>query len=173
MAYNSKYEEDDRNHAPYHSDEYSDDFSDEDEDYEEDHEIKYLYDNDDDAVYLDDSIVRTEWKLLKLGEARLRISNEGHIQFLDISMFYISKGYRENGTPYRYINIEVFNRDMRQYYIHDLVWRAFNQEDPPHGWEVRHANHTPMDENHCYENRLQYLDIYQKTVCTEYKIEKI
>lgn len=167
-----KYEEDERQ-IPYHSDDYSDDPSEEDEDYDEEDLDTDFYEKDEDALYEDDTIIPVEWKLLKLGDARLRISNEGKIQFLEMSMFYVTSGHRDTGTPFRYIDVEVFKGDMRRYYVHDLVWRTFNLENPPVGWVVRHANHTPTDCNHCYENHLQYLDIYPDTVCTEYNIEKI
>ena len=166
-----KYDEDDRQ-IPYHSDEFSDELSsEEDEDYDDDLETDPL--EHEDEMYRNEDIIPVEWKLLKLGDSRLRISNEGKIHFLDISMFYVTAGNRETGTPYRYVDVQVFKGEIRRYYVHDLVWRTFHQENPPPGWVVRHANHTPTDTDHCYENHLQYLDIYQDTVCTEYNIEKI
>lgn len=169
------YDEDDRYPHHYHDTEDKD--TEEEEDYEEEEyledEDNKLLEEDTDGLYYDDTIIPTEWKLLKMGDTRIRISNEGKIHYLDIHLFYVSSGLRETGTPYRFVQIEVAKGDIRKYYVHDLVWRAFHMEDPPEGWEVRHMNHVPMEENHCYSNHLQYLDIFRKEVCTEYEIAKI
>ena len=168
------YDDDDRCPHPYQDAEHRDteeETEEEDEDYLEDDGGRLDIDASD--VFYDATKIPTQWKLLKLGDARLRISNEGKIYIFDVSPFYVTSGFRETGTPYRSVQIEVFKGDIRKYYVHDLVWRVFNMEDPPTGWEVRHMIHTPTDENHCYENHIQYLDIYPRDVCTEYQIEKI
>jgi hypothetical protein len=170
------YDDDDRYPHHYQDGDHRDteeEDTEEDEDYLEEEDDIGRQEPDSDELYYDDTIIPTEWKLLKLGDARIRISNEGKIHYLDLSPFYVTSGLRETGTPYRFIQLEVFKGDIRKYYVHDLVWRAFNMEDPPEGWEVRHMNHVPMEENHCYENHLQYLDIFPKNVCTEYQIAKI
>jgi len=66
-----------------------------------------------DEMYRNEDIIPVEWKLLKLGDSRLRISNEGKIHFLDISMFYVTAGNRETGTPYRYVDVQVFKGEIR------------------------------------------------------------
>lgn len=122
----------------------------------------------------DETIVYTDWRTIKLGQTQLRVSNTGKVQYPDISIFMITNGLKEHGTPYRFVNVELYKGDEPQkYYVHDLVWRAFHEEDPARGFKVGHHNNTPFDDENCYSNELQYLDIYHHTICTKYKIKNI
>ena len=108
-----------------------------------------------DDTIRDDSIVFTRWELFRLNGQTLRISNTGKVQYPEISMFHIVKGVKYEGTPYRYVNV-----GDKKFYVHELVWRAFNKTEPPPNYEVRHTNDTPLDNENCYLNELQYVDLY-------------
>lgn len=133
---------------------------------EQEEDIQYTYDED----IVDDTIVYTQWKLINFGDVNIRVSNTGKVQYTDLSMFMITSGFKEEGTPYRYVFIKMPNGEVNKFYVHDLIWRAFHEEDPSPGWEVRHINETPMDEENCYLNEVRYLDIYENKVCKNYKI---
>jgi hypothetical protein len=146
-------------------------YSNEEEDYESSDSEEQTTQIDESIV--DDRIIYTAWRMIKLGDVTLRVSNTGKVQYTDVSMFMITKGLREEGTPYRFVHVETSNGDMQKFYVHDLIWRAFNEEDPIAGWEVRHLNETPMDDENCYLNELRYLDLFEDKVCKHYKIQNI
>lgn len=149
-------------HEEYYSDYYtetsSSTYETEEEDYyPDDFEEEEPISTIDETVY-DDTIVYTEWRLIKIGDTTLRLSNTGKVQYTDISIFHITKGVKEPGTPYRYVLIE-----NKKYYLHQLIWQAFYREEVPPGYEVRHDN-APFDEEGCYSNELRYLDIFEDTI---------
>lgn len=162
--------DEDRNDTYVEDDYYQDSDELEQEDsYEEEEDELYT---EEENIFGDDCVPKREWSILKLGDLKIRVSNEGIITYLD-NIFFSTKGYRDQGTPFRYVSLEVFKGDFRKYYVHDLVWRAFNYEDPPIGWAVRHSNNTPLDDDKCYENHLDYLDVYYNDVDTEFKMFKM
>lgn len=126
------------------------------------------YEDPDDLIYKDETLVRFEWKPLTIGETTLQVSNTGAIQYPD-SIFNITYGNPVSGTPYRCVAIKVAKNHYRNYYIHDLVWMAFNG-DIPNGWEVGHKEriHDETQFNHYYKNDLEYLDIYTNIVSREF-----
>jgi hypothetical protein len=168
-------DEDDRaNYIVSHSDDDHDhDYGeDTDDDYDDLYDTSSKYHQEDPLFEGAELSPPAEWRLLKIGKNKLRVSSEGKIHFIDVNQFYITPGVRQEGTPYRYVNIELDNYDVRKFYVHDLVWRAFNYDDPPEGWEVRHSNDTPVEEK-CYLNHIDYLDIYRSDVHTKYELRKM
>lgn len=111
---------------------------------------------------------RCEWRDVKVGDVYFKVSSEGKVMF---SRFNVTYGFREAGTPYRFINIEISPSNYRRYYVHDIVWRAFNGNTVPIGWEVRHFDYTPMDSGGCYINCIDYLDVYEKIISRDIQLE--
>jgi hypothetical protein len=114
-----------------------------------------------DFIFDKELLENIEWRMIKIGDNNLRISSSGKIQYMDISIFYITSGNRYPGTPYRYIDIKVSKNDIKRFFVHDLVWRVFNHT-PEEEWEIRHSNYTPLDKDNCYINSLNYLEVYKK-----------
>lgn len=148
---------------------YSDNSQEEDDDeyYEEDEEEEYENLVDDNYEY-DPIPPRAEWRDVRIGRSTFKVSSEGKVMF---GTFNVTYGFREAGLPYRFVSIEFAPHDYRRYYVHDLVWRAFNGQGVPHGWEVRHLDYTPTDSSGCYYNNVEYLDVYEKTVERDVELE--
>lgn len=145
------------------------------EEFYEDEEINHRYipedDPDNDNFIFDESLLdNTEWRMIKIGNTNIRISSTGKVQYMDISIFYVTYGNIYPGTPYRYIEIEIYPNDIRKLFVHDLVWRVFNHSIEDGKWEVRHSKYTPFDENNCYSNSIEYLEVYKKDeIYSDYK----
>jgi hypothetical protein len=76
------------------------------------------------------------WAVVRIGATTLEISTEGHVK--QSGLFQpASYGSPHPGTPYRVYTVYLGSGRREQYYVHDLVHKAF-VGDPPHGWEVRH-----------------------------------
>lgn len=165
------YDDNERGGYGYNSDESEDDcyYDDliENYDFEEDYfEDEYIPPNITDKYPMPIAApipsARAEWKNVKIGNTAMWISNEGKIYFVDIHQYYITDGFREIGTPYRYVDIEFGKDDYQRCYVHDIVWKTFKSEPIPDGWEVRHYDLSEMDEMKCYINHVDYLELYKK-----------
>jgi hypothetical protein len=103
------------------------------------------------------------WKQLRIGEAIIEVSSNGQIKpfgaELRIGYPLATDGIQLPGTPYRIYTVEVSQRDVRRYFVHDLVYYAFNGP-PPDGYEVRHIAQYANKPRKVYSNRLGVLDIY-------------
>lgn len=140
---------------------YSEYSEDEDDEYDEVYEEEECENVVDDNYEYYPLPPRAEWRDVKIGESAFKVSSEGKIMF---SRFNVTNGFRDTGMPYRFVNIKFGPEEYRRYYVHDIVWRAFNGCGVPNGWEVRHFDYTPHDTYGCYYNNLEYLDVYEKTV---------
>lgn len=100
--------------------------------------------------------------ILRIGISELVISSDGYIRKLE-DVFSSSKGFVLPGTPYRTYPVEIQKNEIEEYYVHDLIWRAFHG-DPPEGWEVRHNYWETKKNNENYSNALADLEIYPSTV---------
>ena len=118
----------------------------------------YDYDHDNDKLFDNNSIKTTEYAILNIGITNLVISNQGKIRNLD-NVYSTSMGFTLIGTPYRTFPVKVEKNKIEEYFVHDLVWRAFHG-DPPHGWEVRHAYVETKRGNEFYNNALEFLELY-------------
>lgn len=163
------YDEDDYynyDYSDYYTESEESTYESEDEHNSEDFE-ENLPENTIDETIVDDTIVYTEWKMIHIDNTTLRVSNTGKVQYTDVSIFLITKGLKEPGTPYRFVFI-----NGNKYYVHDLIWRAFNEQDPAPGFEVRHEN-APLDDEGCYLNELRYIDIFENNIQTRYRLATI
>jgi len=116
------------------------------------------YEDPDDLIYKDEDFVPTQWTTLYFNKGSIRVSNKGHVNCSN-SVFESTEGIHVSGTPYRMVRVEIDDNIYRNYYIHELVWVAFN-DDVPYGWEVGHK----VREGDIYSNELSNLDIYKTVV---------
>lgn len=120
--------------------------------------------------YFSDDVVSPplQWRTLDLGEAHLLVSDEGDVRYVDsrgadLQTFFCTKGNRHKATPYRYVDVCTAREVINRYYVHDLVWMAFTEEDIPRGWKIRHHASTPLDEQGCLLNHLDFLDLVRSS----------
>ena len=141
-------------------------------DYDENDETYgYLDSSDDEDEYinsLDNIPFITEiWKQLRIKQGSeyyiCHVSNRGRVKphttsFIDA---IASDGYQLRGSPYM-----VTRLGTQDYYIHELVWRAFMGPIRP-GYQIRHKTHYV---NKCkkktYNNRVECLEEYINTLGT-------
>lgn len=105
----------------------------------------------DPLVFADVLASAPEWKQIRLGTDVIQVSSHGDVRKSG-AIFQNSNGWIVPGTPYRSFMVYYGPGDTREYYIHDIVWRAFNG-DPPPGWRVVHKAHG------CYNNNIENLTI--------------
>lgn len=162
----SKYYEDDE--LPVDED-YHDEFYDSEEN-------SSYYDSDNDSCYIqnNDSItcelsaikrVEVQWRNLKIGNTTIQVSSNGFIKPSNSLFEGTTSGFIVPGTPYRTFTVKYDNDDHREYYVHELVWKAFN-DTIPEGWIVRHKpEYTSFHKsNKPYSNALCNLNIYENTI---------
>jgi hypothetical protein len=108
------------------------------------------------------------WAPLEVGKVELLVSSTGAVRLKDSAFWNVHYGIVVPGTPYRSVTLRhVYDDEPRAYYIHELVWRAF-EGDIANGWFVGHK----MDEwRHLgsageVSNALHALELYEKRVTT-------
>ena len=126
--------------------------------------------------FTDESVQSTastnKWAPLRLGEARISVSSLGAIRIPPAPFQMVDYGIPYIGTPMRTVRIEVAPKEFYNFFVHELVWQAFNG-DIPDGWEVRHKPHalqeiTPLSQE--ASNALDDIDIYQVTVTRPWEV---
>jgi hypothetical protein len=146
----------------YDEDYYSDESS-IDEYYYSEEEIEYEYDNNTDNIFDDKDILITEWKQLSIAGTKIYVSNQGYVKLSD-SIFNCTKGVHIEGTPYRMVVINSVNNTPMKYYVHELVWVAFN-DDIPDGWFIGHINRN----NNVYDNNINNLQMYREQNIVQFR----
>lgn len=121
-----------------------------------------LYQIEQDSSYEDNERTITQYAYIKIGITELVVSSDGHIRKMD-DMISTSYGFALPGTPYRTYSVQVEKHKIEEYFVHDIIWRAFHGE-PPSGWEVRHNMWEAKTGKECYSNALDNLQIYPSTV---------
>lgn len=142
---------------------------------EEQYEEEYYDDVTDDDYFEEDDSLYTppqdefrsflptvNWRRVKLGQVTLEISDNGRVKPKD-SLFGATKGYPLLGTPYLTYPVELEQGVRKEFFVHDLVWWAFNGP-PPEGWEVRHTYEEASKRRKYYSNDLRALSISPITV---------
>lgn len=145
------------------------------ESHDEPQEEEYYEDTTDDEYFDEDETIdvplqddfRTPlrpvaWRRIRIGNMILEISDSGRIKPSG-SLFGATKGYPLIGTPYLTYPVELEHGNRKEYYMHDLVWQAFNGQ-PPEGWEVRHTFDEASKRRKYYNNALASLTITPATV---------
>lgn len=154
------------------------DFSFDEETYISDEESYYSSDYEssesDDDQYEEDIIVPSvqtvfpiRWMTITLHSMKFDISNTGKIKYQNGD---ITEGIRLNGTPYSFFQIQYEKDKFKNYYMHELVWEAFNGM-PPAGWTIRHKAEYTRKPRKVYSNKLSNLTIVPNTI-TPLMIEK-
>lgn len=102
------------------------------------------------------------WRRICLGNTILQVSDTGIIK-PNNDLFNSTNGFAYIGTPYRTYTVQLEPGVNKEYFVHDLVWRAFHG-DPPSGWEVRHTHSEASKRRKYYSNALSCLTITPVTV---------
>lgn len=156
-------------------------------DYQEETEYdEYFSDEDGDVIYSepDDEDIQNEynpylglkvrppikWALIKLGTAILEISSIGTIKPYR-SFNNSTEGTILEGTPYRYYKVEEGNNKYKNYYVHELVWQAFNGPPPP-DYEIKHKPEYVEKYRKLYSNRLHNLTLVKKVEISSLQLTK-
>jgi len=143
----------------YYDDEKNIIYSDEDEE-------EYILDYQDDLTHTDVSNdifnlpPPAKWSRIKIGKGIYEISSNGLIRPYN-SLETSTEGVLVKGTPYRIYKIELSEGIYKNFYMHDLVWFAFNGL-PPDGFEVRHKYEYTCKAKKIYVNKLYYLTLVKK-----------
>jgi hypothetical protein len=98
-------------------------------------------------------IYQPKWKLVSIEGEQYMVSDNGCMKKPD-TLFEVHYGIEESGTPFRKVTFPC----GKTYYMHDIVWQAFNGI-PPHGWEVRHTDAETSQRKRYYSNALRHLTI--------------
>lgn len=150
---------------PFENDEY---YSDEDLDVN-DIETDDEYDTNDNNPYQVDLLrPKIQWKLIKINRQVLEISTYGTIR--EYKTFDKStEGKVYEGTPYRYYTIHTLEGKQINYFMHEIIWKAFNGQ-PPSGYEIRHKPEYLSKYRKIYSNRLHNLELVKKIEITPLQI---
>jgi len=105
------------------------------------------------------------WASLRLGDCILDVCSSGGVRKRSAPFQHIDYGVQYPGTVYSVVRVEVFSGEHRNFFVHELVWRAFNG-DIPDGWDVRHKQDALHDlsPGRTAPNALEMLDIFPTTV---------
>lgn len=115
-----------------------------------------------DPYQLNDADTTVRWERLTLGKTTLHVCSTGVVRREGDPFWCVTKGVPLTGTPYSYVMVETEPHVHRRFFLHHLVWKAFNGDVPPQ-WEVRHKPTVPMEYSREYPNDLAFLDIYPVT----------
>lgn len=145
-------------------------FSYDEETYVSDEESQYSSDyesSDSDNEILHDDIITppiktrfpVRWKSIILDGISFEVSNTGKVKRNN----NISEGIQIHGTPYRFFQVEYERECFKNYYMHELVWTAFNGI-PPTGWVIRHKIEHTRKPRRVYSNKLGDITIVPNTI---------
>jgi len=99
------------------------------------------------------------WVDFCLGHSKYQVSSHGRIK----KAYSITQGCPIRGRKYRTTCITTerigqFKYNSEKFYMHQLVWIAFNG-DIPNGYEILHDDTAPLNEDGTYRNWLQDLKL--------------
>jgi hypothetical protein len=135
--------------------EYLPDESDQEHDEEEESVYSDYEDHPEDHEGL--AIRPTTWRHVRILGKDYHVSCKGHVKPSG-SLLQASKGFADASTPFRIYTFQSSDHEAKTYYMHDIVWRAFNGE-PPEGWQVSHTSAEVSKRKRCYSNALHNLTI--------------
>ena len=125
-----------------------------------DDEIYYTSSNQENDIYNCKKRPPVEWKQIKLDKCILEVSNDGRVREYN-SLNNSSDGKLLKGTPYKIYTTEISPNIFKNFYVHELVWFAFNGF-PPENWEIKHKYEYTKKGKKEYKNRLEYLTLVKK-----------
>jgi hypothetical protein len=146
------------------------------DDYYSDGDSDHIHsDNDDDEQYIDNTAYfgfnkrpQIKWTLIKIGKSILEVSSIGTIKPYR-SLDNASEGIILDGTPYRYYSVEEDKNKYVNYYVHEIVWQAFNGT-PNEMYEIKHKPEYTAKYRKIYSNRLHNITIIPKVRITPLKL---
>lgn len=103
-----------------------------------------------------------EYENLKIGNTILEVSSNGKIKKAN-TLDRPTEGDSYLGTPYMTYNVEIEKGNIKMFFVHDIVWRAFCGKIP-FGKEVRHMQINSSRPHTKYSNALCMLSLCTKTV---------
>jgi len=119
------------------------------------------YDHQNENPYLPDFIrPRLKWALIRLDKNVFEISSIGTIKHYR-SLEKSTEGKNLEGTPYRYYSVQTKNGCQKNYYMHELVWQAFNGQ-PLENYEIKHKPEYTAKYRQLYSNSLHNLILVKK-----------
>jgi hypothetical protein len=124
--------------------------------------------NDKNPYILNPSRPNIKWELIKIGKSILEVSTNGTIKPYR-SVDYASEGIVLQGTPYRYYRVETDIGKFVNYYVHEIVWQAFNGI-PTNDYEIRHKPEYTAKNHRIYSNRLHNITVVRKIPITPLKL---
>jgi len=134
-----------------------------DEEYVDEDESYYSDAHEDDNEETNNIPIRSpRWRKVCIEGQLYDISDHGMMKPSG-SLFEVSGGLEDQGTPYKTFMFPCADGSVKIYYVHDVVYRAFHGE-PPDGWEVRHKVNETRKGKRYYNNSLKSLTIMPKRV---------
>ena len=111
-----------------------------------------------------------KWALIKIGKAILEVSSIGTIKPYR-SIDNPTEGIILKGTPYRYYRVEEYEGEFKNYYVHEIVWQAFNGT-PSDEYEIKHKPEYTDNYRKIYSNRLHNITLVKKVEIAPFKLSK-
>ena len=111
-----------------------------------------------------------KWALIKVGKAILEVSSIGTIKPYR-SLETASEGLLLQGTPYRYYRIQEDTNKFVNYYVHEIVWQAFNGT-PNDIYEIKHKPEYTAKYRTVYSNRLHNITLIPKVRITPLNLSR-
>lgn len=102
------------------------------------------------------------WAKIEIGKTKLDVSNMGRIKKSD-SLYESTDGTLYEGTPYRIYNVEVEDNIYKNFFVHEIVWQAFNGT-VPEGWKIIHKHEYTRHTHKIYSNRLACITIVKNRI---------
>jgi len=112
-----------------------------------------------------------KWNLIKIGTSFLEVSTSGTIKPYR-SLEHASEGTLLQGTPFRYYRVEIDIGKFINYYVHEIVWQAFNGT-PTDDYEIRHKPEYTAKNHRIYSNRLHNITVTRKIPITPLKLNRL
>jgi hypothetical protein len=111
-----------------------------------------------------------KWSLIKIGKAILEVSSIGTIKPYR-SINNPTEGIILEGTPYRYYRVEENEGEYKNYYVHEIVWQAFNGT-PADEYEIKHKPEYTDNYRKIYSNRLHNITLVKKVDIVPFRLSK-
>lgn len=112
-----------------------------------------------------------KWALIKIGKSILEVSSIGTIKPYR-SINNPTEGIVLKGTPYRYYRVEENEGEFKNYYVHEIVWQAFNGT-PSDDYEIRHKPEYTDQYRKIYSNKLYNITLIKKVNIIPFKLNKL
>ena len=110
------------------------------------------------------------WTLIKIGSTILDVSTIGTIRPYRSSNIP-TEGTILEGTPYRYYRVEEGPNKYNCYFVHEIVWQAFNGT-PSDEYRIAHKPEYTTSYRKVYSNRLHNITLLKNKHIERFKLNK-